>query len=183
MPTSSSSIFVISFQLHAFSYFLSNILISYRQQKTVQLTCLSTIQSDKHYSAEALNKHYVASFSLRDFNMGILVLVEQKNLKSLDIEDLIYDCMEWHKGIPITDRNEYRRSVFVDLRIHIPEKLLQLNEEIRTVLQATNNYDNLKFYLYFSEPVLNSSAEILNSHHKGGSGASYKWRKPCELNF
>ncbi|KAB5526502.1 hypothetical protein DKX38_020349 [Salix brachista] len=95
-------------------------------------------------------------------NMGILVLVEQKNLKSLDIEDLIYDCMEWHKGIPIADCNEYRRSVFVDLRIHIPEKLLQLNDEIRTV-QATNNYDNLKFYLYFSEPVLNSSAEILNS--------------------
>ncbi|KAB5526509.1 hypothetical protein DKX38_020356 [Salix brachista] len=95
-------------------------------------------------------------------NMGILVLVEQKNLKSLDIEDLIYDCMEWHKGIPIADHNEYRRSVFVDLRIHIPEKLLQLNDETRTV-QATNNYDNLKFYLYFSEPVLNSSAEILNS--------------------
>jgi hypothetical protein len=31
----------------------------------VQLTCLSTIQPDKHYSAEALNNHYVASFSLR----------------------------------------------------------------------------------------------------------------------
>jgi len=55
-----------------------------------------------------------------------------------------------------------RRRVFVDLRIHIPEKLLQLNNEIRTV-KATNNYDNLKFYLYFSEPILNSSAEILNS--------------------
>ncbi|KAL9372733.1 hypothetical protein Peur_034977 [Populus x canadensis] len=55
-----------------------------------------------------------------------------------------------------------RRRVFVDLRIHIPEKLLQLNNEIRTV-KATNKYDNLKFYLYFSEPILNSSAEILNS--------------------
>ncbi|CAK7328872.1 unnamed protein product [Dovyalis caffra] len=55
-----------------------------------------------------------------------------------------------------------RRSVFVDLRIHIPEKLLQLNNEIRTV-KATNNNDNLKFYLYFSEPILNSSTEILNS--------------------
>jgi hypothetical protein len=55
-----------------------------------------------------------------------------------------------------------RRSVFVDLRIHIPEKLLQLNNEIRTV-KATNNDDNLKFYMYFSEPILNSSAEILNS--------------------
>ncbi|XP_061952600.1 uncharacterized protein LOC133675283 isoform X1 [Populus nigra] len=55
-----------------------------------------------------------------------------------------------------------RRSVFVDLRIHIPEKLLQLNNEIRTV-KATNNDDNLKFYMYFSEPILNSSAELLNS--------------------
>lgn len=55
-----------------------------------------------------------------------------------------------------------RRSVFVDLRTHIPQKLLQLNNEARMV-QATNNYDNLKVYLYFSEPVLNSSAEILNS--------------------
>ncbi|KAJ6676654.1 TRANSMEMBRANE PROTEIN [Salix viminalis] len=55
-----------------------------------------------------------------------------------------------------------RRTVFVDLRIHIPEKLLQLNNEIRTVT-ATNNDDNLKFYMYFSEPILNSSAEILNS--------------------
>ncbi|XP_073261119.1 uncharacterized protein [Populus alba] len=55
-----------------------------------------------------------------------------------------------------------RRTVFVDLRIHIPEKLLQLNNEIRTV-KATNNDDNLKFYMYFSEPILNSSAELLNS--------------------
>ncbi|KAJ6411788.1 hypothetical protein OIU84_008379 [Salix udensis] len=55
-----------------------------------------------------------------------------------------------------------RRNVFVDLRIHIPEKLLQLNNEIRTVT-ATNNNDNLKFYMYFSEPILNSSAEILKS--------------------
>lgn len=55
-----------------------------------------------------------------------------------------------------------RRNVFVNLRIHIPERLLQLNGETRTV-QATNKYNNLKIYLYFSEPVLNSSAEILNS--------------------
>ncbi|XP_022737519.1 uncharacterized protein LOC111290468 [Durio zibethinus] len=55
-----------------------------------------------------------------------------------------------------------RRSVYVNLRAHAPEKLLQLNSEIRTV-QATNNYDNLKVYLYFSAPILNSSAEILSS--------------------
>ncbi|KAM1129088.1 hypothetical protein ACFXTH_038956 [Malus domestica] len=55
-----------------------------------------------------------------------------------------------------------RRKEYVNLRIHIPERLLQLNGETRTV-QATNNYNNLKIYLYFSEPVLNSSAEILNS--------------------
>ncbi|XP_031287788.1 uncharacterized protein LOC116146511 isoform X2 [Pistacia vera] len=55
-----------------------------------------------------------------------------------------------------------RRSVFVNLRSHVPEKLLQLDSETRTV-QATNNYDNLKVYFYFSEPVLNSSVEILNS--------------------
>ncbi|KAK2663734.1 hypothetical protein Ddye_002308 [Dipteronia dyeriana] len=57
-----------------------------------------------------------------------------------------------------------RRSVFVNLRSHVPEKLLQLNSETRTV-QATNNHENLKLFLYFSEPVLNSSADILNSLH------------------
>ncbi|XP_062169563.1 uncharacterized protein LOC133875442 isoform X3 [Alnus glutinosa] len=54
-----------------------------------------------------------------------------------------------------------RRSVFVNLRTHIPERLLQLNGETRLV-QATNSYNKLKVYLYFSKPVLNSSAEILN---------------------
>ena len=55
-----------------------------------------------------------------------------------------------------------RRSVFVNLRTHIPDRLLQLNGETRLV-QATNNYNKLKVYLYFSEPVLNSSAEIINT--------------------
>lgn len=55
-----------------------------------------------------------------------------------------------------------KRKVFGNMRLHIPERLLQLNGQTRTV-QATNNYDNLKMYLYFSAPVLNSSAEILNS--------------------
>lgn len=55
-----------------------------------------------------------------------------------------------------------RRNVFVNLRVHIPETLLQLNGETRTV-QATNNYNNLKVYAYFSEPVLNTSAQILKT--------------------
>ncbi|KAB1216635.1 hypothetical protein CJ030_MR4G007823 [Morella rubra] len=57
-----------------------------------------------------------------------------------------------------------RRTVFVNLRTHIPERLLQLNRETRLV-QATNKSNKLKAYLYFSEPVLNSSAEIQNSLH------------------
>ncbi|XP_052177031.1 uncharacterized protein LOC127791218 isoform X2 [Diospyros lotus] len=57
-----------------------------------------------------------------------------------------------------------RRRVFVNLRTHVPERLLQFNNETRTV-QATNSNKNLKVYLYFSEPVLNSSAEILDSLH------------------
>ncbi|KAK7301544.1 hypothetical protein RJT34_12410 [Clitoria ternatea] len=55
-----------------------------------------------------------------------------------------------------------RRNVYVNIRTHIPEKLLQLNSETRTV-QATNDYNRLKVYLYFSAPVLNSSTEIMNS--------------------
>ncbi|XP_057442927.1 uncharacterized protein LOC130734497 isoform X2 [Lotus japonicus] len=55
-----------------------------------------------------------------------------------------------------------RRKAYVNIRIHVPEKLLQLNSETRTV-QATNDYDKLKVFLYFSAPVLNSSTEIMNS--------------------
>ncbi|KAE8709627.1 hypothetical protein F3Y22_tig00110328pilonHSYRG00010 [Hibiscus syriacus] len=54
------------------------------------------------------------------------------------------------------------RSVFVDLRVHVPEKLLKLQSEVRTV-QATNNYNNLKVYLYFSVPIFKSLNEILSS--------------------
>ena len=52
--------------------------------------------------------------------------------------------------------------MFVNLRTHVPEKLLELNGDTRTV-QATNSYKNLKVYLYFSDPVLNSSIEVLSS--------------------
>lgn len=55
-----------------------------------------------------------------------------------------------------------RRKVYVNLRTHIPEKLLQFNSETRAV-HATNDYNKLEVYLYFSVPVLNSSTEIMNS--------------------
>ncbi|KAM7272613.1 hypothetical protein ACFE04_027276 [Oxalis oulophora] len=54
-----------------------------------------------------------------------------------------------------------RRKSFVDLRTHVPETLVQLNSITRLV-QATNDYDKLKVYLYFSEPIKNLSAEIMN---------------------
>lgn len=57
-----------------------------------------------------------------------------------------------------------RRNVVVNLRTHIPERLLQLNQETRAV-QATNMYKNLELYLYFNKPVINSAAEISNSIH------------------
>ncbi|XP_008791189.1 uncharacterized protein LOC103708166 [Phoenix dactylifera] len=57
-----------------------------------------------------------------------------------------------------------RRNVFINLTTHIPKKLLQLDGKIRTV-EATNNDKNLRIYLSFSEPVLNSSEEILSVLH------------------
>ena len=55
-----------------------------------------------------------------------------------------------------------KRSVLVNMRTHVPERLLQIGTETRTVL-ATNKDKFLKVYLYFTEPVMNSSTEILNS--------------------
>ncbi|URD81963.1 transposon protein [Musa troglodytarum] len=57
-----------------------------------------------------------------------------------------------------------RRSVFMNLTSHIPERLLQLNGLLRTV-QASNSARDLKIDLSFSEPVLNSSEEILDLLH------------------
>ncbi|KAK4253682.1 hypothetical protein QN277_010324 [Acacia crassicarpa] len=53
-----------------------------------------------------------------------------------------------------------RRWDSVNLRTRVPERLLQLNSETRTVL-ATNDYNKLKVFVYFSEPVLNSSTDIV----------------------
>ncbi|KAK2993223.1 hypothetical protein RJ640_005191, partial [Escallonia rubra] len=84
---------------------------------------------------------------------GRLVLVMDKNF-----------CTDAAGNKFIRTEKSNRRSVFVNLRTHIPERLLQLNSETRTV-QATSKYKNLKVYLYFTEPTLNSSTEILNSVH------------------
>lgn len=53
-----------------------------------------------------------------------------------------------------------RRNVLMNITTGIPPKLLQLNGMMRTV-EATNNENNLRIYLSFSAPVLNSSTEIL----------------------
>ncbi|XP_060204622.1 uncharacterized protein LOC132632638 [Lycium barbarum] len=55
-----------------------------------------------------------------------------------------------------------RRTVSVAIRTYIPERLLQIDSETRTVL-ATNTTENMEVYLYFTEPISNSSTEILNS--------------------
>uniref|UniRef100_A0A7N0SVN3 Bacterial Ig-like domain-containing protein n=1 Tax=Kalanchoe fedtschenkoi TaxID=63787 RepID=A0A7N0SVN3_KALFE len=55
-----------------------------------------------------------------------------------------------------------RKNVYANLRTHIPEKLMQLNSATRTVL-ATNKATDLNVYLYFSEPILNSPAEVLDA--------------------
>ncbi|KAK1433829.1 hypothetical protein QVD17_10747 [Tagetes erecta] len=55
-----------------------------------------------------------------------------------------------------------RRNVYVNMRTHIPERLLKLDNNERSV-QVTNKYMNLKLYLYFSEPIVNTSTEVLKS--------------------
>ncbi|KAH9614192.1 hypothetical protein KSS87_017901 [Heliosperma pusillum] len=55
-----------------------------------------------------------------------------------------------------------RRKVFVNLRTHVPEKLLKVNGDTRTVL-ATNSPETLKVFFYFTEPVQNTSTEVMKS--------------------
>lgn len=64
-----------------------------------------------------------------------------------------------------------RRNASVILRTHVPKKLLQLNGVTRTAV-VTNNNKDLKFYLYFSDPVLNSSMQILNNVHASSGSIS-----------
>lgn len=54
-----------------------------------------------------------------------------------------------------------RRKVSVNMRTLVPQKLLLIDKKMRTV-EATNRYQNLRLYLHFSSPVLNSSSEILD---------------------
>ncbi|KAK6920680.1 hypothetical protein RJ641_014358 [Dillenia turbinata] len=55
-----------------------------------------------------------------------------------------------------------RRERAENLTTSSPAKLFQINGQSRTVV-ATNKYDDLKVWLYFSEPVLNSSEQILHT--------------------
>ncbi|KAK6920684.1 Glutaredoxin [Dillenia turbinata] len=55
-----------------------------------------------------------------------------------------------------------RRDVAANLTTPLPTKIIQINVQSRTVL-ATNKYDDLKVWLYFSEPVLNTSEQILHA--------------------
>lgn len=48
------------------------------------------------------------------------------------------------------------------MRTHIPEQLLQLDNSVRSV-QATNKQKNLKLFLYFTEPIVNTSTQVLKS--------------------
>ncbi|XP_049936469.1 uncharacterized protein LOC116264164 isoform X2 [Nymphaea colorata] len=57
-----------------------------------------------------------------------------------------------------------RRKVYANLTAHVTTKLFQLNAKTRMV-DVSNNSSNLKIYLNFSAPVLNSSAEILSALH------------------
>ncbi|CAN6446259.1 unnamed protein product [Victoria cruziana] len=57
-----------------------------------------------------------------------------------------------------------RRTVLAHLTAHVPMKLLQLNAASR-IVEATNNQRNLRIYLVFSVPVLNSTSEILSALH------------------
>ncbi|TVU20097.1 hypothetical protein EJB05_36290 [Eragrostis curvula] len=54
-----------------------------------------------------------------------------------------------------------RRNNSVNITTSIPEKLLQIQGAMRLV-QATNDAKDLRIYLTFAQPVLNSSAQILS---------------------
>ncbi|XP_078177786.1 uncharacterized protein LOC144572199 isoform X2 [Carex rostrata] len=57
-----------------------------------------------------------------------------------------------------------RRAVTMNITTRVPEKPFELNGVVRTVI-ATNDDNYLKIYVEFSEPVLNSSQEILPLLH------------------
>lgn len=57
-----------------------------------------------------------------------------------------------------------RRPVQVDLWTSVPSYELKFNGVSRTVT-ATNKMEELKFFLDFSSPIINSTDEILNALH------------------
>ncbi|GAB2213267.1 hypothetical protein Droror1_Dr00021290 [Drosera rotundifolia] len=98
----------------------------------------------------------LVSFSLKD-EYGRVILVMDKSFCT-DRAGNRFTRTENSSYIVRFDR----RSVFVSLRTHVPERLIQLNGETRTV-QATNDYRFLKMYLYFTEPIWNTSEAIQDS--------------------
>ncbi|MCE3214867.1 hypothetical protein HAX54_000154 [Datura stramonium] len=110
---------------------------------------LNVIEPDLRFSV-------VVSLSTRD-QYGRVILVMDKNFCS-DPAGNKFRRTENSSLFVHFDR----RTVSVDIRTHIPERLLQIDSETRTVL-ATNSIENMEVYLYFTEPVSNSSTEILNS--------------------
>lgn len=55
-----------------------------------------------------------------------------------------------------------RRTDSMDITTTVPEKMLQIQGATR-VVRATNDEEDLRIYLSFAQPVLNSSAEILSA--------------------
>ncbi|KAJ8553902.1 hypothetical protein K7X08_024580 [Anisodus acutangulus] len=110
---------------------------------------LSVIETDLKFSV-------VVTLSTRD-QYGRVILVMDKNFCSDPAGNKFRRTENSSLFIHFD-----RRTVFVDIRTHIPERLLQIDSETRTVL-ATNSAENMEVYLYFTEPISNSSTEILNS--------------------
>nr|POE83275.1 hypothetical protein CFP56_63664 [Quercus suber] len=89
---------------------------------------------------------------------GRVILVMDKNFCT----DSAGNKFERNKNSNFTLRFDHRRSMSVNFTTHVPERLLQLDGETR-LMRATNNCINLILCFTFPVPVLNSSAEILNS--------------------
>ncbi|KAK9995724.1 hypothetical protein SO802_020410 [Lithocarpus litseifolius] len=88
---------------------------------------------------------------------GRVILVMDKNFCT----DSAGNKFERNKNSNFTLRFD-RRKMVVNLTTHVPEWQLDLDGETRLVL-ATNNCVKLRICLTFLVPVLNTSAEILNS--------------------
>ncbi|KAK9995729.1 hypothetical protein SO802_020415 [Lithocarpus litseifolius] len=88
---------------------------------------------------------------------GRVILVMDKNFCT----DSAGNKFERNKNSNFTLRFD-RRNMAVNLTTHVPERQLDLNGET-ILVRATNNCVKLRICLTFLVPVLNTSAEILNS--------------------